>query len=192
MGITDSAWHVTPTNHTQTTTTTTTTTGPHAPHGRRGNGADRLLQHPGGQVRMRVSLTFCISLIGWGWTVDPTRACVHTQSINQTSLTCTYHIPPTHTHKTKPSPIQQPPPHPHTHINKTQNIPTHYPTPNNSYASSAWSKKHLYPYVQPEHLASEYRTLLTLRELVSYGPPDVVCLQEVSWKRRDRKEGWVE
>lgn len=62
----------------------------------------------------------------------------------------------------------------HTATNKSTNTHTH------SYASSTWSKKHLYPYVKPEHLASEYRTLLTLRELTSYGPPDLVCLQEAS------------
>ena len=54
------------------------------------------------------------------------------------------------------------------------------------YATSDYSQKFLYPYVSLDHLNSEYRTLLALRELHSYSA-DVILLQEVrrsvAWRR---------
>jgi hypothetical protein len=39
-------------------------------------------------------------------------------------------------------------------------------------------QKHLYDYLDPSYLASDYRSQLTLRELQAYNA-DVICLQEV-------------
>ena len=59
------------------------------------------------------------------------------------------------------------------------------------FATSAYAKTHLYPYVPDQFLQSEYRLQLALHELVAYDA-DVICLQEVDCKAYEvgRWGGW--